>query len=1098
MQNLPTVTDKTTLNPSPTTSPTNAPTVPEFPTPSLYPWQQTTELETYETQAQTQSDPNEPSETSSTGSASSIDSARRLLLEFSTSGEITKELRTLRREFLKSWNESVRIEKEYLEKTAKAQTRRVDPEIEDIKVKRVEIHNVTLNTLNQYAFAVVKEKLEPETSEQAAQESTIRYTQSLKDYVTSTGGDEELVNTLVQHLTQVSGKQLEFGQNVLLLLEKEAIEQNALSRIANKNLQKEVQKLTKLSKQRVEKAKDHLLHELIAAQEKTNNLEKVIDDHEHTQRNLLEEIDNLKRAISQRDGHIDLITQGSNEANFQLTEELKQAAVILNATRSEVNQLQNELKTQKEELDLKTVNQTELVDERDRLATDLRNTKKNLHDHKESERKLEYELNETKKHLDEEITKAKRKEKALSDRTQQFKTAELSFDRKTDLYNLEVSQLKERLVNTTSHNTSLEGANQSLQSELFQSSKTDQLVTQLRERSDEQDRQISELIDSSDALRSELDQATEQNTELQKENSELTDKIKRGFTINTTLEDSISKLTAQLTQSITTNSQLDQQVKDLFITVAIKETRIRELQDEIETLSDPSIHEPSNTSPRRRLNFNNTTIISPTNQNSPLRNQSPIRNQSPTRMSTVHSDSDEGTAQAPDLATPFVQKLGELFSREEKKTIPTYKGKTSDKPVTDWLKIAERVAQNNNWDPAQKIRFFSDRLGGEAIDWHTNYVIGKGNALTYEDWKSDFIARFRNETDIEKLKTKLHTLKQKSEQRTRAFVAKLNELYDSIYGKERAVPLNPSADITLLFQDIQKLRNDSKKKILMKGLLPKIKTELWPRISPTDMYEQLCEYAYIAEAIVINKDLCEDKGFTAVIAGISHHEKQQDKEIEILRSELERMANINKTIPKQESQYQEQTIAVADRLPPRRSSSGDRSRFDNRVQFRPSTPQRSNSYSHPQGTGNHFSRNRANSLERYPPNRFTPPENRSFNRSQSPRALNTYRQPFERRAPSPARPPFSQTSFNRPQQNSSFNNNSPSGTLPNSNPHYNNNFTQSRYPNTNYNRPGPGFTPRFQQNGQRTITCYKCGKRGHFARECWTQIPRPTYQTRKD
>ena len=41
-------------------------------------------------------------------------------------------------------------------------------------------------------------------------------------------------------------------------------------------------------------------------------------------------------------------------------------------------------------------------------------------------------------------------------------------------------------------------------------------------------------------------------------------------------------------------------------------------------------------------------------------------------------------------------------------TIPTYKGKTSDKPVTDWLKTAERVAQNNNWDPAQKIRFFSE------------------------------------------------------------------------------------------------------------------------------------------------------------------------------------------------------------------------------------------------------------------------------------------------------------------------------------------------------------------------------------------------------
>ena len=89
------------------------------------------------------------------------------------------------------------------------------------------------------------------------------------------------------------------------------------------------------------------------------------------------------------------------------------------------------------------------------------------------------------------------------------------------------------------------------------------------------------------------------------------------------------------------------------------------------------------------------------------------------------------------FATPLVKKIGELFSREERKTIPTYKGKTSDKPVTDWFKIAERVAQSNNWDPTQKIRFFSDRLGGEAIDWHTTYVIGKGNDLKYEEWKTN-------------------------------------------------------------------------------------------------------------------------------------------------------------------------------------------------------------------------------------------------------------------------------------------------------------------------------------------------------------------------
>ena len=72
-------------------------------------------------------------------------------------------------------------------------------------------------------------------------------------------------------------------------------------------------------------------------------------------------------------------------------------------------------------------------------------------------------------------------------------------------------------------------------------------------------------------------------------------------------------------------------------------------------------------------------------------------------------------------------------------------------------------------------------------------------------------------------------------------------------------------------------------KILLKRLLPKIKNELWPRFTPNDSYEHLCDQVYIAETIVINKNLSEDKGFTAVIAGISHHEKLQDKEIEILR-----------------------------------------------------------------------------------------------------------------------------------------------------------------------------------------------------------------------
>ena len=43
----------------------------------------------------------------------------------------------------------------------------------------------------------------------------------------------------------------------------------------------------------------------------------------------------------------------------------------------------------------------------------------------------------------------------------------------------------------------------------------------------------------------------------------------------------------------------------------------------------------------------------------------------------------------------------------------------------------------------------------------------------------------------------------------------------------------------------------------MTGLLQKIKCELWPRITPSDRYEEMCELAYIAENIVIYKQLSE-------------------------------------------------------------------------------------------------------------------------------------------------------------------------------------------------------------------------------------------------
>jgi hypothetical protein len=40
------------------------------------------------------------------------------------------------------------------------------------------------------------------------------------------------------------------------------------------------------------------------------------------------------------------------------------------------------------------------------------------------------------------------------------------------------------------------------------------------------------------------------------------------------------------------------------------------------------------------------------------------------------------------VTKPIVKVLGELFSREDKKSIPTFKGKSTDKFITEWLKTA--------------------------------------------------------------------------------------------------------------------------------------------------------------------------------------------------------------------------------------------------------------------------------------------------------------------------------------------------------------------------------------------------------------------------
>ena len=143
------------------------------------------------------------------------------------------------------------------------------------------------------------------------------------------------------------------------------------------------------------------------------------------------------------------------------------------------------------------------------------------------------------------------------------------------------------------------------------------------------------------------------------------------------------------------------------------------------------------------------------------------------------------------------------------------------------------------------------------------------------------IKRFQDSFDLATLRRKLNTLKQKPEENCRAFVSRLNSLYDTIEGKVDKIE-DPDKTVVAdhLLSKVRRMRNDVKTRILLQGLLPKIKAELYLRM-PTDFndFEKLCEQLFVSEQILQNKESNDDKEITAVIAGITHHEKQQDDEL---------------------------------------------------------------------------------------------------------------------------------------------------------------------------------------------------------------------------
>jgi hypothetical protein len=162
-----------------------------------------------------------------------------------------------RHKFLTSWKASVELETSYQTEISKdSGTRFGESRVAQLQEEKQAAHKRTTNDLNLYVYVVVKDKLESGENPLITPESIQEATKTLKSYIKSLNGKEESVHSLIQLLHTVHGKQSEFTTELVAILQREVLLQNAKLNKANNDLTKEKGKLEKKLKASNEKLED--------------------------------------------------------------------------------------------------------------------------------------------------------------------------------------------------------------------------------------------------------------------------------------------------------------------------------------------------------------------------------------------------------------------------------------------------------------------------------------------------------------------------------------------------------------------------------------------------------------------------------------------------------------------------------------------------------------------------------------------------------------------------------------------------------------------------------------------------------------------------
>ncbi|KAK4017810.1 hypothetical protein OUZ56_033629 [Daphnia magna] len=530
-----------------------------------------------------------------------------------------------REQFLDHWKTLIDLEfKQDLERSKSYQTISTTENIQQLQTQKQEASQATQNSLHFYTYYLLEKTLK--VTDGVTVETIANATKTLKDDIVAQGGNTRTLDSLLQQLHTLHGKEKEFFFGTISVLQKESVtaliedkKQISTLKFELSNVQKQLEsnkKKAKSSKYTLSSSLEQLQQNNEALK---NSLEKansrIADLEQNLETTLATEIQLQNLLKRKEENNAAVETEGQEIINkfggekTRLIQKLSSAENQIKQVSETAEQLQKEIKV--------------LADRLDKASTEKINLKKNLLDFTSNNKNLEKNLQE------------------LQDRVKEYKKLQVKF------------------IETEYSNDS--------RLDEDEPGETTKLVGDINE--------LTLPTDSGDkSLHYELE-------------------IEQANDFEQTIENLKTQI-EHLNKTIIYLEQVNQQLKkkvDMGVT-----------------------HDDEDASEKT---FANTSKKNPKDDDIPATEQ----------------DDEDAKKVNRYFTQPIVKALGELFFREDKKEIPIFKGKSTDKLISEWIRGAEHVARNNEWNDNQKIRFFSDRLKGEAFEWHENYAEEEGDDLNYHD-----------------------------------------------------------------------------------------------------------------------------------------------------------------------------------------------------------------------------------------------------------------------------------------------------------------------------------------------------------------------------